>query len=592
MAPIDLNNLPPLEQIKGGSLSNLHKGELLSVAKALGISMPAKPGDVMKPELLLSVKASLGASSDVRFLKFKVHRPDTTGGAALKNSADKAKEDSEASAKKEAPSGASQKLLALDAKTDPPAQHQRLGSNPKASEVHNSKANEEELVNSDASSPLSDDRDFIGTASSPEREDPVVPSDTVDGLNPTNDTMGAIPSNQALLKMDECPIVIAFQGYDRREIWILPAQRGNISVHKTPEGVYISSWKALIPRALVQFSPAKGSGSVKISVNGPTGNPLPLGTIDDFMKGNLPPVLSLKEADTCTLIQKGSLLICEVSLGTGKSLPADTVKGDDTAFMGDVKPLEVAKARRRVPVKAGKKPRNFADSDEDDHKDDPEFLDFLGAMLATKKIGYGRSLKTAGEMRERWIDLETATAKCDADFASSIRGTAAYRVPASYADHINPEYHRFTNRGFNKREIELALKIGHTIAGEDRKLFKSPLLKDDPEAQRWVDGDEDLDEKVIREFDRMSRKQFLERLDKSHEDAQNARAKAAKVEEKKRKRDERKQVSDSSEDSSTDSEQERRDRRKRRKEKKKRAEAEGSSSKALKKSKDSDDLDS
>lgn len=107
MAPIDLDNLPPLEQINGGSVTNLHKDELLSVAKALGISMPTKPGDVTKPDLLCSVKASLGASSDVRFLKFKVHRPDTTGGAALKNSADKAKEDSEASAKKEdaAPSG-------------------------------------------------------------------------------------------------------------------------------------------------------------------------------------------------------------------------------------------------------------------------------------------------------------------------------------------------------------------------------------------------------------------------------------------------------------------------------------------------------
>ncbi|KAJ6544688.1 hypothetical protein B0H10DRAFT_2244198 [Mycena sp. CBHHK59/15] len=103
MAPIDLDNLPPLEQIKGGSVSNRHKDELISVAKALGISMPAKPGDVTKPDLLRGIKASLGVSSDVRLLKFKVH----WGGAALKNSADKAKENSEASAKKEdaAPSG-------------------------------------------------------------------------------------------------------------------------------------------------------------------------------------------------------------------------------------------------------------------------------------------------------------------------------------------------------------------------------------------------------------------------------------------------------------------------------------------------------
>ncbi|KAJ7777717.1 hypothetical protein DFH07DRAFT_976934 [Mycena maculata] len=554
MAPAtDLNNLPPLKEIKGGSVSNLHKAELLGLAKALGITMPPRPSDVTKADLSRDIKAALEATSDVGFLKFKVHRPDTTGGAALKNSADKAKEDSEASAKKAdtAPSGANKKLLELGTKTDPPAQHKRLGGGLTGA-GSNAKAKVEDSAHSELSSLESEGEEEIDTPSGAKNQgvlmgqEPKDPVFTSGNVNHTAMQGDIAPAEIKPLDMDECPIVITFLGSsENREIWILPAQRGDVRVSKTPEGAYVSSWKQVIPNALVQFSPAKGSQNLKISVNGPTGNPLPLGTADDFMKGTLPPVLSLDEADTCTLIQKGSMLVCEVFLGPGRSGLSDTVKAEDSAYTGKIKPLVLARERRQMPKpKAGKRPRDFADSDEDVHKDNPEFLAFLCTILHSKKEGYGKSLKTVGEQRERFIDLDTAIIECDANYASLSRGTAVYRILATYADHVNEEYRKFTNCGFNKREIESALNIGHTIASQDRQLFKSALLVHDPVAQSWVNGDKDLDQTVVDEFDQMTCKQFLERLQKAADDATKAREKS----EKKRKRNDRKHVSGSSDD--------------------------------------------
>ncbi|KAJ7433122.1 hypothetical protein B0H11DRAFT_2209049 [Mycena galericulata] len=589
MAPasIDLNNLPPLEEIKGGSINNLHKKELFTVAKALGMEMPSKASNLAKPALLDQVKVLLTATTDVRFLKFKVHRPETTGGAALKNSADKAKEDSEASAKKDdtALSGANKKLIEKQVKIDPPPQHKRLAGSKVKSEASAQDAN----YSADSSLTQDTDSDVegkeISVPSSP--KDIGIPPGNEAVITPSN-TNEVIAPNGKAMNVDEFPIVVTFLGSDSgREIWIVPNERGEVTVSKTPEGTYTSSWKKIIPRALVQFSPAKGSQNLKISINGPTGNPLPLGTANDFMKGNLPPVLSLKEADTCTLIQKGSLLVCEVFLGP--AIPVNTVKLEDSEFMGEIKPLDLAKERGTVPkkTKAGRRDRDFVDSDEDSgsHKNDQDFLEFLCILLHGKTDGYGKALKTVGEMRGRFHDLQRAIAYCDTNYPSSSREAAAYRVPANYGDHVNSEYQKFTNRPFNKREVELALKIGHTIASQDRQLFKSPLLAYDSVAQSWVDGAKDLDEEVVTNFNQMTRRQFIAHLEKSKLEAEKAREKEAKEERKKRKRD-RKHVS-SSEDSVTDSEQERRE-RERRKQRKREKAREAESSRSKKKSKGSD----
>lgn len=104
---IDLNNLPPLEEIKAGPIKDLLKPALLSIAGALEIEIPTK---ISVPELKKQISEALNTpkfSSDTRFEKFTSYRSGTAGRvskSAPKTSADKAKEDLDAAAHK--PDGA------------------------------------------------------------------------------------------------------------------------------------------------------------------------------------------------------------------------------------------------------------------------------------------------------------------------------------------------------------------------------------------------------------------------------------------------------------------------------------------------------
>ncbi|KAJ7932909.1 hypothetical protein B0H13DRAFT_2307192 [Mycena leptocephala] len=108
----NLSDLPTLDEIKQGSVNSLAKKDLLAIAIALKLLQPNEINNKNNTVTALK-KAVLGAlqtTSDTRFLKFTVHRPATTGGAAVKTSADKSKEDGAAQKKDLVPSGEDEEI--------------------------------------------------------------------------------------------------------------------------------------------------------------------------------------------------------------------------------------------------------------------------------------------------------------------------------------------------------------------------------------------------------------------------------------------------------------------------------------------------
>ncbi|KAJ7128727.1 hypothetical protein C8R44DRAFT_733049 [Mycena epipterygia] len=569
---IDINNLPPLAEIKSSSIATLKKPQLLSIAKALPIALPSKAKDITKESLVADITTALLTthSDDTRFHKFTVYRHGTTGGAALKKSEDKAIEDKSAQKEDKAPSGVHKTLLEQQETSDPPGQLRKLPKLKRDSKNADSKVLSSPLTSQGSQDESDEEEQLKDKGSSPGRalDEKVRPIDE-------NKTPSALAQEQG--DDSKLTMIVNFTGPGGREAWILSAHRKEIPLIRTPDGHYTSSLKKLIPAALSSLSPTKDGGKAKISVTGPTGNILNLGTVDQFMKGNIPEVLELPSADTCTFYRKDSFLIYDVILGSVVTQAGQDTKSAEIMSWDKMKPLDVA--RQRADVK------NAPEKDVD-------FLAFMNKVLDGKKDGYGKTLTTVRPMLRRFQDLERAFTFCDENWLNTSGGSATYRVPESYKDDEDFESRRHAGRPFNKIIIETALKIGHTIAALDKELFKSPLLAYDPQARQWIAGDEKLDATVKTEFDGMSRKQWLQNLQDCRDSKKEEERKKAKRE--KRKGDstgskKRTYVSDS--DASMDSDEERLLRRKlkkRREEKKKTAEAGPS---RLRKKASSDHLD-
>ncbi|KAJ7655619.1 hypothetical protein DFH06DRAFT_480604 [Mycena polygramma] len=525
-----LPDLPTLEEIKGGSVNGLVKKSLLRLALDLQI---IQPDEINQKKSVTELKSAINEalkspafSSDVRFHKFTVHRPATTGGAAIKKSLDKAKDDAAAGKQDIAPTGAHQKLLNGENKSDPPASHRHLkttqqdrkqGDEPSKKEKE---GQEGDFGHASDSSPLSSGA-----------ED--------DGIKPSS--IPPAKPNVFRGEVSELPIKVNFHGIGTpsREVWILRSQRENISVVKDANGKHTTSLKKLVPAALTQFSPAKGEGEYRLRINGSTGNPYTLGTMHQFLSGQFDEVLELIEADTCRLDPDPSgVLVCDLILeARSSSNPAAS------AIQPHMKPLELAqtrgksesKSRLKSRAKGGRKTKGKvpADSDDDeewpDNPTDQPFLEFLCHELEGKEDGYP-GLQNVGEMRGRYLTFTGAVKYLNENWKSTTRGIP-WRVPSDYKDNDIAEVRQYANRPFNKADLELALDVAKTIASRDREVFEHPDLVYDPILKRWAAGDDEgIDSADKRRFAAMTRSKFFKHLeeckaDKLAEDAERARGK-------------------------------------------------------------------
>ncbi|KAJ7178471.1 hypothetical protein C8R43DRAFT_942148 [Mycena crocata] len=519
---IDLNTLPALEQIKGAPLSALNKTDLLAIANALEIPLPVLLKDITVDNLKVQIGRALTTpefAADTRFLKFTTYRPATTGAAHIKNSADKSVQDANAAVRDSnvAPTGAFRTLLEGRVEADPPPKFKILSSNGGGGgKVESGPITKE---GSESSLTSADDDELIRL------DKPTSPA-------PVNSP--AIPNTGTAEDQALSDLTTNFIGSESREVWVLPEHRRNIPLRRGPQGEYLSSLRKIIPAALAGFSSLRDIGNAKLTVTGITGNPLSLGTAAEFSKGNIPAVLMLTEADTCVLYQKtiplGVVAVLDIHVHRSAP-PAAESKFEASKLSGDIKPLDLAKTR---PRKSNRKTKKKANSDSEPDVDD-DLLQFLNEILMGGTADYvGKTLTTAGAMLVRWSDLKGAIAFCDKEWSRKGKGRGAtYRVPASYAEHANPGYHKFACREFNKADIEDALIIGHTVANNDRAMFQSPLLPYDENAQRYIAGElEDGVTKTI--FDNMAKKDWLAYLD----DAKKAADRLLKrgKEQKKRRR--------------------------------------------------------
>ncbi|KAJ6459756.1 hypothetical protein DFH09DRAFT_1115038 [Mycena vulgaris] len=349
MAPtrLDLSVLPPLEDIKPGSILKLKKAELLSVALALNLTLPADINKINVDELKKMIPEALKVSTDVRFLKFSVHRPNTTGGAAIKN-------------RGYSPVRARRSQILL-----------------RSTDAWQTDKKPKELVK-EPSSPLTSSQ-----ASEEKDADFNKPS------SPVND----IPPQKGEVFDFNIKVNFAGVGTPSREVWILPNQRAKIPVSKEADGRYTTFLTKLVPAALVQFSPAKGEREYRLSIMGASGGTYQLGTMDQFLTGKFHGVLELPEANSCTLSLEGAVLICDLIL-TAKKLEAKP-----TQIMPQMKPLDIARGRVKAKGKV-----DVEDSDDDGHdwpnnEKDMPFRTFLNTELGGKPNGYGQELKNRCELK-------------------------------------------------------------------------------------------------------------------------------------------------------------------------------------------------
>ncbi|KAJ7211496.1 hypothetical protein B0H12DRAFT_1238714 [Mycena haematopus] len=512
---IDLNTLPSLDQIKAGPVTGLKKFELLSLAQFLNLELPA---NTKVNELKKRVSGALGSQefvNDTRFHKFTVHRSGTTGGAAIKNSADKDKQDVNAAKKPDiALSGAHGKLLHQNAKTDPAPQFKPLNVSKSAANPKDKERAETGDSDSSLSNPPSSD----------EREDkPNKPSSKI---------VVDLPPSHTL--------------------------RTTIPLFKAEDGRITTSLKKLVPAALTQLSPAKGDRYSKISLITDAGSgSISLGEAHLFMSGDFPEFLNMSQADTCELERLADRLVCYFLWRPGKPPSVDL------GSSSKIKPLDLARARKKTPAAKKKRFIPAENSDEEggnwpENETDRSFMKFLNSLVGGRPDGYPDTLVTIGGQLERWTDRNRAFQYCE-DNCKTGRHGKPYRVPTEYKEHENKEYREYANRPFTKKCITAALGISNGTSTSDKKLFTSPDIAYDPLAERWVKGDSELSAKDKARFDKMKRSEFQAHLDEAKADKVAADKAARRLKEKtekmEKRADKRRHESD---DSVIDSEEERR----------------------------------
>ncbi|KAK7015384.1 hypothetical protein R3P38DRAFT_2637364 [Favolaschia claudopus] len=511
---IDLTALPPFEGIPGGPINNLPKPQLFSIARELGMTLPAKDTDITVKDLKSNIQTALvKVPNDTRFHKFTVHRPATTGGAALKNSAHKDKQDRIAENEKPdvVPSGAHKKLLQGGVKSDPSPRYNHL-NNPDVRHKEDGNSAEDNDVPKPPIKKAEPKRTENNNPNKPPSK--IVPT-TLSfynplGLNHNEDGAGL-------------PIAVEFQGIQGSKVWVDTA--GLQLVKGGDGGIYVSL-RALISKALAQLSPSRDPAYplrklYLLSDSSSTS----LGTIEDHTSadGKIPAFLNLPQADYYRLERQYTHFICYIIWKDGD--PSTSIRPQD-------KPYDMAKERPKTTRKNAKGNKRFIpgqadDSDSEDwpdNKTDKGFLSYLNKAIDGRPNGYKKSLDTMGERLERWNDKERAIKLCDEKYTPG----NPYRIGAEVKDDPNEAYHQYARRPFTKKDIYTSLGIGTTTISNDKSLIEHKALPYDPLAMRWVQGDLTLDEATIKaKFDSMSSKEWCNHLEEAKQDKLEADEEAA-----------------------------------------------------------------
>ncbi|KAK6997407.1 hypothetical protein R3P38DRAFT_3623362 [Favolaschia claudopus] len=543
---IDLTALPPFEGIPGGPINNLPKPQLFSIARELGMTLPAKDTDITVKDLKSNIQTALAkVPNDTRFHEFSVHRPATTGGAALKNTAHKDKQDRIAENEKPdvVPSGAHKKLLQGGVKSDPSPRYNHL-NNPDARHKEDGNSGED---NDDKSSLLSSVMSDVEEVPKP----PIKKAEPkrTENNNPNKPPSKIVPTTLSFYNPlgpneDGAGLLIAveFQGIQGSKVWVDTA--GLQLVKGGDGGIYVSL-RALIPKALAQLSPSKDPAYPlrKLYLLSDLSS-TSLGTIEDHTSrdGKIPAFLELPQADYYHLERQFTHFICRIIWKDGDVAPAIHSKpvqplilpgsaAPSTLIRPQDKPWEMAKERPKTSQKRVKGKKRFIpgqadDSDSEDWPDnqtDTGFLSYLNKVAGGRPNGYKKSLDTMGERLEHWNDIKRAVKLCDEKFTPG----NPYRIGADVKDDSVEAYRQYARRPFTKKNLYTALGVGTSTISSDKSFIEHKALPYDPLAVRWVQGDPTLDATTKAQFDLMSSKEWSNHLEEAKQDKLEADEEAA-----------------------------------------------------------------
>ncbi|KAJ7669427.1 hypothetical protein DFH06DRAFT_1375769 [Mycena polygramma] len=500
-----------LAQIKAGPISKLTKPHLLIVAKALGIEVRTQgPDKIGVPDIKILINEALKAPEYAQreeFQKFVIYPRGSGSAATVKNSVDKAAADALLSKLPEGPpTGAHDKLLKGNGKSDPAPQFKRIGNGNAESSAPKKKEqqDDQESKSSEDSSPLSSDAEKeVGNSE--------------DEISKAGKLVIGKQKAEAATNTDEMNLIVHFKGPDAqpKEVWLVPSQRSQVQVVKAADNSYYTSLKTLLPLALDQESPIKKDRRAKLAITGPLGGHLPLGTVGDFENGGVPERLQLGAIDQYKLKETPAGLLCDIFFEPKESL--EDTKVEAAGVTGNLtgpesKPLEVAQERRTA---------NDAKAD----AEDTPLVRFLRAKLegpARKRP----TLTKIGLMKARFLELKAATEKAKEAWGEG----ANFRV-----SNDSPE---FAGAHFKTQDILLAMRIMHTTAHNDKKLFKYARVSDDHtgKADAYVS-----DDKHCARFDNMTVNEWNTYLDNKKQEKEAEERDEARKQEKKRKRQQEKE---------------------------------------------------
>ncbi|KAJ6562728.1 hypothetical protein DFH09DRAFT_1082687 [Mycena vulgaris] len=496
-----------LAGIQPGPISKLTLKPLLIIAEALGITIATKgPNKKTVPEIKIILNGALRApefAANEEFQKFVTYTRRPGSAAPVQNSADKARNDVLQSKSDQGPAtGAHKKLLDNMGKTDPPPQFKPLGGGVKKEDkdVFDSDDEKSSVLSSAGTGTRNEDQTSnVGT--------PKKDGNTFNIAPETNDT--------------DLPIIVQFKGPTTlREVWIPPTERSQISVIKATDdsGGYSTSLKKLLPFALGHDSPVKKSGKAKLAIIGPLGGHLNLGVVDDFADGGFPENLKLVHVDQYKLAVHPAGLVCSVmwepkTEGNNTVSQSQLQSGAVNLTGPESKPLEVAQERLAAKTAT------------EDAKKAP-----IVGFLRTELKGPARKRPTVriiGEMLDRHKSYSDAVVWAKAHWSD---GPNKFRVPENH-DSI------FKGMAFKTEDIQAAVRVKHTTANSDDKLFRSERLQDDATGKAEAYVEEGKHKKV---FDGMSVKgwdMYLKKAKEDKEAEERSRAREeAKEQERKRKR--------------------------------------------------------
>ncbi|KAJ7447895.1 hypothetical protein B0H11DRAFT_2334019 [Mycena galericulata] len=513
-----------LADMKAGPIRNLRRADLIVIATSLGIPISSSgPNKQNVNEIKIILNKAMEdpslafAEAYQKFLVYPRGNP-----AAPKTSAEKAKQDtSEAKSQVVPAAGANKKLFEAGTKTDPPPQYKQLGDKGKAR-----KEDSESDSGDEKSSVLSS---FLEGSEQSDIEEPESPSphmgngsgQNLDGnggnsgknhsLHNAGDHIQS-PGNGNFSPeaTNDLPVIVKFGGTDPREIWL---PRDRISVIETEDDAgtsYHTSLKQLLPVAvkeLIELSPVKKDARGKIGVKGrATGGRVNLGTVAQFVSGDLPSILDLR-IDNYKLERIPDGLLCDIFYEEGTQ-PTGNLEGPES------KPLEVARERAEINQAVTDKP------------EDP-LIPFLRRILEGPKTK-PPTAKTIGVMVARYHSYNKAEAWMKDNWADG----ANFRVPHDYDSD-------FRGRAFKTEHIQLAMRLKHTTHYNDDLIFRESRLRDDPsgEAVEWVEKPEK--ERLKKKFAGMSRSEWNTYLDKAKADEEIRRKDEEKKKKRKREREEK-----------------------------------------------------